>query len=261
MIKITLKTLNNRRGSVINVALLILILIFLIGLGLHKLSTTDVKISTNMKTQATTFYETEAGLEAASELAELNALCAGFSDTDTGTDGLPAGWENIEGVLMVTDLDLWSNSPADSLDFNRAGDPLDPKLDPALFEIVVDAIDACEANPADPNCQSFIDACVTAPSSDLCLYSSLVDAYYPPDHDGSEEEHTYISIGGETRFATGSAIQMAAGYEGLGRGSAVGGGNIVFDILVRRYGRERSTALHTIQWVHKIGVLGSICNY
>ena len=229
MMKIALNTLNNSRGSVINVALLILILIFLVGLGLHKMSTTDVKISTNMKTQATTFYGAEAGLEAASELAELNALCTGFSDTDTGIDGLPTGWENIEGVLMVTDLDLWNN--ASNAIPTEVGDP-------AGF----------------PDLAGALAGTYTLPD--------FIDAYYPPDYDGSEEmEHTNISIGGETRFATGSAIQMAAGYEGLGRGSAVGGGNIVFDILVRRYGNERSTALHTIQWVHKIGVLGSICNY
>ena len=229
MIKIILKTVNNRRGSVINVALLILILIFLIGLGLHKISTTDVKISTNMKTKATTFYEAEAGLEAASELAELNALCTGFSDTDTGTDGLPAGWENIEGVLMVTDLDLWNNS----------SNATPPEVgDPAGFPDLAGTL------------------------AGTYILPEFIDAYYPPDYDGSEEmEHTNISIGGETRFATGSAIQMAAGYEGLGRGAAIGGGNIIFDILVRRYGKERSTALHTIQWVHKIGVLGSICNY
>ena len=231
MTNLAVKILSNRRGSVINVALLILILIFLVGLGLHKISTTDVKIATNMKTQATTFYEAEAGLEAASELTELNALCTGFKDTDTGTDGLPAGWENIEGVLMVTDLDFWLNAPKDSLEADRADDPAgNPDLAGALAGTYV--------------------------------LPDVIDAYYPPDYDGSEEmEHTNISIGGETRFATGSAIQMAAGYEGLGRGSAVGGGNIVFDILVRRYGRERSTALHTIQWIHKIGVLGSICNY
>jgi hypothetical protein len=245
MIKIALKTLNNRRGSVINVALLILILIFLIGIGLHKISTTDVKISTNMKTEATTFYEAEAGLEAASEVAELNALCVGFGDTATGTDGLPAGWENIEGVLMVTDLDLWSNSPAGSPDADRADDPLDPvNFDTGLA--------ACATDPNSGDCLSLVQD----------VSDNFIDAYYPPDYDGSVEmEHTNISIGGQTRFATGSAIQMAAGYEGLGRGAGVGGGNIVFDILVRRYGRERSTAVHTIQWIHKIGVLGSICNY
>ena len=90
----------------INVALLILILIFLVGIGLHKISTTDIKIASNMKTEATTFYEAEAGLEAASELAELNVVCPmGFGDATD--DGLPTGWEKIEGNFMVTDTWFW----------------------------------------------------------------------------------------------------------------------------------------------------------
>ena len=92
--------INNKRGSVINVALLILILIFLVGIGLSKISTTDIKIASNMKTAAETFYEADAGLDAASELAELNVVCPkGFGDTPTLGDGLPLGWENIEGIL------------------------------------------------------------------------------------------------------------------------------------------------------------------
>ena len=43
------RVMNNQRGSVINVALLILILIFLVGIGLHKISTTDIKISSNLR--------------------------------------------------------------------------------------------------------------------------------------------------------------------------------------------------------------------
>ena len=220
-----LKIVDNQRGSVINVALLILILIFLIGIGLHKISTTDIKIATNIKTKTTTFYEAEAGLEAASEALEQNVVCpTGFKDTDTGTDGLPAGWENIEGVLMVTDLEFWHNDP-DEVD------------DPAGLP-----------DPAGALAGTYI-------------LPDVIHAYYPPDYDGSEEmEHTNISVGGVTRFSTGSAIQMAAGYEGLGKGSGAGGASIVYDIMVRRYGNDRSTALHTIRWVHKIG-LGGICIY
>ncbi len=97
--------INNQRGSVINVALLILILIFLVGIGLNKISTTDIKIASNMKTEATTFYEAEAGLEGISELLELNVACPmGFGDNTA--DGLPGGWERIEGTFMVTNPGL-----------------------------------------------------------------------------------------------------------------------------------------------------------
>ncbi|MFC1837405.1 hypothetical protein ACFLYW_01830, partial [Thermodesulfobacteriota bacterium] len=63
-----------------------------------------------------------------------------------------------------------------------------------------------------------------------------------------------------TRFSTGSAIQMAAGYEGLGKGSAGGGASIIYDVYAMRYGERNSAALHYIQWIHKLG-LGGTCNY
>ena len=91
------KIINNQRGSVINVALLILILIFLVGIGLNKISTTDIKIASNMKTEATTFYEAEAGLEA--DFGTDGAECAcpmGFRDTSDRWSCLD-DWERIEG--------------------------------------------------------------------------------------------------------------------------------------------------------------------
>jgi len=209
--------IKNQRGSVINVALLILILIFLVGIGLHKISTTDIKIASNMKTQATTFYETEAGLEGVSELLELNVDCPlGFNDT---TD-IPAkpNWERIEGRFIVTDLAFW-----------RRDDAVDPRVDP------------------DPGTNTDIIAYSVDPG----------ETDYPLDLD---KPYTTFSIGGQPRFASGSAIQMAAGYEGLGRGAATGGASIIYDIYAMRYGNNGSEALNTIQWIHLLGMGGS-CKY
>jgi hypothetical protein len=218
--------INNQRGSVINVALLILILIFLVGIGLSKISTTDIKIAGNMKTAATTFYEADAGLDAASELAELNVLCPrGFGDTKDDSDSipLPAGWVDIEGTFMVTDNWFWLRETADE----PAGNP-------------------------DPD--------------EELLYPGTLDedivAYYPADYEGEQEPdrpHTNISIGSRTRYARGSAIQMAAGYEGLGKGAAGGGGSIIFDIYSMHYGERNSKSDHFIQWVHLIKA-GEICD-
>lgn len=210
------KTFRNQDGSVINVALLILILIFLIGIGLHKISTTDVKIASNIKTDTTTFYAAESGLDAASELLELNADCPiGFKDTNAD----PAIEEaNIEGQIMATNLSFWLNDHAD-----------DP-------------------NPYRP---------------DGTFDNSLADAYYPIGADrteGSTDEYTNLSFGGAVRFSKGAAIQMAAGYEGLGKGSASGGATGLYDIFVYQHGQNKSSAKHYIQWGHKIG-FGSTCKY
>ncbi len=214
------KIINNQRGSVINVALLILILIFLVGIGLNKISTTDIKIASNMKTQAKTFYEAEAGLEGISELLELNVACPlGFNDTPTGTDGLPAGWERIEGTFIATNLDFWRELAAG-----------DPTVDP------------------DPTSNADIIAYYAGDPG-------LSD--FPLDLD---KPHTSFSLGGPTRFSRGSAIQMAAGYEGLGKGAASGGASIIYDIIAMRYGDNRSESQHMIQWIHLLGQ-GGTCKY
>jgi len=199
----------NTRGSVINVALLILVMLFLFGVALSQLSTTDIKIARNMKTDTTTFYEAEAGLETMSELLEQNLACAlGFVDDDNGTTGS----RTISNWIMVPNASLkfWDNVSADNL------------------------------------------------KDSVAAY----DAYYPFDHadNGTEPETTFITAGGVTRYSKGAAIQMAAGYEGLGKGAASGGANIAYDIYARRIGPDNSDALVTIQWIHLIG-MGGDCEY
>ena len=227
----TKNVVKNQHGSVINVALLILILIFLIGIGLHKISTTDIKIASNIKTATTTFYETEAALDTASELLEQNIACPlGFSDTASATDNLRTDWEVIEGQIMVKNIRFWRNKVA--------GDPQIDREDTAFS-----AAAAGDPSRADE-------------------YPGM-DAYYPADFDfanSPENPLTTLSFGGATRFAKGSAIQMAAGYEGLGKGAGAGGASIIYDVYGKRYGFDNSECLLTIEWVHKIGFGGS-CQY
>ena len=211
---------SNQHGSVINVALLILILIFLIGIGLSKMSTTDIKIANNIKQDMTTFYETDAALEATGEMIEQNLLCiTGFSDTDTATDGLPTGKEIIGGQFYVNNLRFGHNER------KRGALPgIEPMADDG-----------------------------GAPAT------LLVDFFYPPGLDQTltleeyrEIPHTTISVGGASRFSKGSAIQMAAGYEGLGKGAAAGGGSIIFDVYAERIGINNTSSTHFMQWVHLI---------
>jgi len=198
---------SNQHGSVINVALLILILIFLIGIGLSRMSTTDIKIANNIKRDMMTFYEADAGLDAAGEMIEQNIACiTGFNDPDSD------GEEIISGYFTVKNLDFAQN-------FRNA---------------------------------AFI------PSID----SSDADLYYPPGDYVADPTapHTNIKVGGASRFSKGAAIQMAAGYEGLGKGAAGGGGSIIFDVYSQRIGGNNNSAVHFMQWVHLLGYSGD-CNF
>ena len=205
------QVIANQHGSVINVALLILILIFLIGIGLSKMSTTDIKIANNIKRDMTTFYEADAGLEATGEMIEQNLACiTGFKDTLPADDSLPVGEEIIGGLFYVNNLDFARNTR----DLSYI-----PDID-----------------------------------------SSNADFYYPPNYGSETDPHTNIKVGGGTRFSLGSAIQMAAGYEGLGKGAASGGANIIYDVYSQRIGANNSSSLHFMQWVHILGSSGD-CNF
>jgi hypothetical protein len=245
---------SNQHGSVINVALLILILIFLIGIGLSRMSTTDIKIANNIKQDMTTFYGADAGLDAASEMIEQNIACiTGFDDTPTGTDSLPTGEEIIGGYFYVKDLDFSQNfrsmayRPRETEDIDGDGilDPSEDVNNNGVLDIGEDTngngvLDLGE----DLNGNGIIDT----PAADI---------YYPPN---LTEPHTNIKVGGATRFSKGSAIQMAAGYEGLGKGAAGGGASLIFDVYAQRIDANNNSEIHFIQWVHILGSSGA-CNY
>ncbi len=69
---------DNEKGSVMNVALLVLLVLSLIGFSLSKISAIDTKIAGNEKLERVAFYAAEAGLERAMQLLEEGTL----SDAD-----------------------------------------------------------------------------------------------------------------------------------------------------------------------------------
>ena len=85
------------------------------------------------------------------------------------------------------------------------------------------------------------------------------DFYFPGGYSAGEP-HTNLTVGGVTTLAAGGAIQMAAGYEGKGKGAPSGGAHIVYDIFSEHLGRFNSKALVRLQWRHVIGQEGA-CLY
>ena len=56
--------LNNERGSVLIIAVLMLVLLTIIGISATNTTTTDLQIAGNEKTHRIAFYAAEAGIEA-----------------------------------------------------------------------------------------------------------------------------------------------------------------------------------------------------
>ena len=77
------------------------------------------------------------------------------------------------------------------------------------------------------------------------------DLFFPNNYGSAP--HTNITMAGNTILGMGSALQMAAGYEGKGKGAAGGGGHIVYDIHAQHLGRGNSISELMVQWRHVIG--------
>jgi hypothetical protein len=78
--------------------------------------------------------------------------------------------------------------------------------------------------------------------------------------DADSGPHTNLSIFGTTAFGVGGAIEMAAGYEGKGKGAAGGGVSLLYQIFSQHLGLSDSESVVAIQWRHNVGSEGS-CMY
>jgi hypothetical protein len=79
------------------------------------------------------------------------------------------------------------------------------------------------------------------------------DAYLPGNYAGNDP-HTNLTIGINASGypLSGNAIQMAAGYEGIGKGAAGGGGYVIYDIWSQRIELGNSEDTILLKWLHLI---------
>jgi len=78
--------------------------------------------------------------------------------------------------------------------------------------------------------------------------------------DADSGPHTNLSIYGTTAFGVGGAIEMAAGYEGKGKGAAGGGVSLLYQIFSQHKGLDDSESVVAIEWRHNVGSEGT-CMY
>jgi hypothetical protein len=75
------------------------------------------------------------------------------------------------------------------------------------------------------------------------------DFFLPADYVAGEP-HTNFTVGGDPEFAHGAGIMMAAGYEGMGKGSAHGGSLIAYEVITQRVGDKNSESIVRVKWRH-----------
>ena len=66
--------------------------------------------------------------------------------------------------------------------------------------------------------------------------------------------HTNIIADGVTSTVSGSGLQMLAGYEGKGKGSAGGGVQILYTIFAQHFGIDGSESVVRVEWRHLTGL-------
>jgi len=97
------------------------------------------------------------------------------------------------------------------------------------------------------------DEGVPAPPSDAARDA----AYFPEGYDPASPNttpHTNLTAAGVTAVTAGAGLQMVAGYEGKGKGTAGGGGNILYTIYSQHVGRAESESVVRVEWRHVIGL-------
>ncbi len=78
--------------------------------------------------------------------------------------------------------------------------------------------------------------------------------------DAASGPHTNLSIFGASSFGVGGAIEMAAGYEGKGKGAAGSGVSLLYQVFSQHLGYANSESVVAIQWRHNVGSEGT-CMY
>lgn len=207
-------------GFVLVAALLVLLVLTIIGIIATANTSTELQIAANDKIYKETFYRAEAGLSLGTELLEQNLACA------TGFQG--SGSVLLEGAIRVQEqkknqLAFWANGP------------LDPNLKPADAgegqRVIGRTVDADVVFPVQTNSDSAVQAGVG---------------------------HLYI--GGQSEPVFGGGLEMAAGYEGRGKGASQGGAVRVYDLYSQYSGPGQSEVILLQGWWHVVGMEGS-CLY
>lgn len=87
-------------------------------------------------------------------------------------------------------------------------------------------------------------------------------AYYPDGNIGNDNgRHTNLRGAGKVQITPGSALQMVAGYEGLGASAAGGGTHFLYDLLSQHRGNVNSRSTVASQWQLSLHLLNSASTF
>ncbi|MCI5125049.1 MAG: hypothetical protein D3925_11375 [Candidatus Electrothrix sp. AR5] len=271
------KTMNrpdNQEGFVLIAALLILLVLTVMGIAVNRGTITEWRIAMNDREQKETFYEADAVTELMAEVLVQNIACMGFTENSDGM--VLRGVDDDHNVYLQDHaVGFWrfyapngTAVPSYGLDQNNDGVPdgdfdCDTDGDDVGDNVAMDY--PCTATgeqmvPAwDIAYPAAFDPPPTPVSAASFNWNEMIEGK-PGEPFVNNEPFALIKIGGETKAKKGSALEMSAGYLGLGQGIAGGGTELVYNINVRQRGRNGSESVLCVRYAHVLGDEGN-CNY
>lgn len=239
-----MKTLHNEQGFVLVTGLLMLVVLTFIGLAATSNTSIELKIAGNDRLHQQNFYDAEGTVILGSELLEQNFNCG------TGFD--------VDGTT------------ADVADMNEPRKKSYAQIEPQIRAYV-------QENDGMPNGMAFWrnpeprewdaenskmieNRHIDDPNEADAIYANAADLAAANAAIASGTDVGYLYIGGFSEMLPGGALQMAAGYEGKGKGSASGGVAKIVDIYSIYNGELNSQSCVVIGWRHLVGTEGD-CIY
>lgn len=213
-IRINRQPIGDEGGYVLVGALVIMLLLMIVGISATTNTSLELQIAGNDRTHKETFYQADGGTQIAVRLVEESL-------------GTPGGFTAVDanGVLV---------------------DPLTPNntiqvVDPTISE---NETVRNQTNVFDPD-----------PAAGLVGGRDI--GYFPQGFNPLTPNaipHTNIIADGVTSTVSGSGLQMLAGYEGKGKGTAGGGVQILYTIFAQHFGVDGSESVVRVEWRHLTGL-------
>ena len=179
--------IKNEQGMALVICLMIMVVMALIATGVTTNSTVEIKISGNQRNKAVSFNNADVGTGITPEIIEQNLDAASWDSGDPG-------WVAADTAYLFLSTD-------------NNGDSTDD------LQILVNEDAAGSSKIAFATISSTLNDAVTIRSKIDSLGNTLT----------AWETITSVDVGKTGGLAAGNAIQMAAGYEGLGKGAGGGG--------------------------------------
>ncbi|GAB4342361.1 MAG: hypothetical protein Kow0089_17360 [Desulfobulbaceae bacterium] len=225
-----MKRLRNQEGFVLVTGLLTLVVLTFLGLAATRNTSIELKIAGNDRVHQESFYDAEATVILGSELLEQNFNCpSGFSKS-LGNSAAGATNEPADTQYSLVENQIRVYNQGNNIALWRNPQPRE-WTDTGGWTINRDIYDPADA-----------------------------DAAYPAANIATGVNVGYLYMGGYAELLPGGALQMAAGYEGKGKGSAAGGVARILDIYAVHNGELNSQSCVVIGWRHVIGSEGD-CIY